>query len=322
MMSGIQIILLLALSMLTTIILMPYVIRYFREKQLGQTTRNEGPKWHAAKSGTPTMGGVAIIISATLASIVFSIFIGQFNTVMILLLFIFVLYGLIGFFDDYIKVVMKRNLGLTSLQKLIAQIIGGILFYIGISVVHLPTSLYIPLLGNIDFGIFYALFIIFWLVGFSNATNLTDGIDGLLASTGTIAFAAYALIAYIQNQMDIFIFALSVVGSLVGFFIFNKKPAKIFMGDVGSLALGAALASMSILLKQEWTLLLIGLIFVIETASVMLQVFVYRRTGKRLFKMSPIHHHFEMSGYSEWKIVGVFSTIALICTLATLLILL
>lgn len=322
MMSGIQIIFMLALSMLVTIILMPYVIRYFRKKQLGQTTRNEGPKWHAAKSGTPTMGGVAIIISASFAAIVFSILVGQFNTVMILLLFIFVLYGLIGFFDDYIKVVMKRNLGLTSLQKLIAQIIGGILFYIGISMVHLPTSLYIPLLGNIDFGIFYALFIIFWLVGFSNATNLTDGIDGLLASTGTIAFATYALIAYIQNQMDIFIFALSVVGSLIGFFFFNKKPAKIFMGDVGSLALGAALASMSILLKQEWTLLLIGLIFVVETASVMLQVFVYKRTGKRIFKMSPIHHHFEMSGYGEWKIVGVFSAIALICTLATLLILL
>lgn len=322
MMSGIQIILLLALSMLVTITSMPYVIRYFRKKQLGQTTRNEGPKWHVVKSGTPTMGGVAIIISATIASTVFSIFIGQFNTVMILLLFIFVLYGLIGFFDDYIKVVMKRNLGLTSLQKLIAQIIGGILFYVGISMVHLPTNLYIPLLGNIDFGIFYALFIIFWLVGFSNATNLTDGIDGLLASTGTIAFATYALIAYIQNQMNIFIFALSVVGSLIGFFIFNKKPAKIFMGDVGSLALGAALASISILLKQEWTLLLIGLIFVIETASVMLQVFVYRRTGKRIFKMSPIHHHFEMSGYGEWKIVGVFSAIALICALATLLILL
>jgi len=301
---------------------MPYVIRYFRKKQLGQITRGEGPKWHAAKSGTPTMGGVAVIISSTLLSIIFSIFVGLFNTTMVLLLFIFILYGLIGFFDDYIKVIMKRNLGLTSLQKLVAQIIGGVLFYIGISSMNLPTSLYIPLLGNIDLGIIYALFIIFWLVGFSNATNLTDGIDGLLASTGTIAFLTYAIIACLQNQMVIFIFALSIAGSLIGFFVFNKKPAKIFMGDVGSLALGAALASMSILLKQEWTLLLIGLVFVLETASVMLQVSVYKRTGKRIFKMTPIHHHFEMSGYSEWKIVGVFSIVAFVCSLVTLLILL
>jgi len=301
---------------------MPYVIRYFKEKQLGQITRDEGPKWHAEKSGTPTMGGVAIIITATLLSIIFSVFVGRFTTTMILLLFIFILYGLIGFFDDYIKVVMKRNLGLTSLQKLVAQITGGILFYIGVSSLHLPTNLYIPLFGDVDFGIIYALFIIFWLVGFSNATNLTDGIDGLLASVGTIAFSTYAVIAYVQNQMDIFIFSLSIAGSLIGFFVFNKKPAKIFMGDVGSLALGAALAGISILLKQEWTLLLIGLVFVVETASVMLQVSTYKRTGKRIFKMSPIHHHYEMSGYSEWKIVGVFSAVAFVCSLVTLLILL
>lgn len=308
-------------SLITTAILMPFVIRYFKEKQLGQTTRDEGPKWHAVKSGTPTMGGVAIILSASLVSLITSLMFNMLTTEVILLLFIFILYGLIGFVDDYVKVVMKRNLGLTSLQKLVAQIVGGVVFFVGIYFLGLPSTLTIPLIGEVDFGLFYALFVIFWMVGFSNATNLTDGIDGLLASTGIIAFLAYGIIAYIQGQMDIVLFALAIGGSLAGFFIFNKKPAKIFMGDVGSLALGAVLAGMSILVKQEWTILLIGLVFVIETASVMLQVTSFKLTGKRIFKMSPIHHHFEMIGFSEWKIVGVFSLITLLSSLVVLLLL-
>lgn len=309
-------------SFIFTICFMSYVIRYFREKQLGQVTREEGPKWHEAKSGTPTMGGVAIIIAATLATALVSWFAQSFSPITVLLLFIFVLYGLIGFLDDYIKVMMKRNLGLTSLQKLIAQIVGGIVFFVGILYLDIPTDLSIPFIGSIDLHWFYALFVIFWMVGFSNATNLTDGIDGLMASTGMIAYLAYAVIAFVQQQFDVLVFALAVVGSLAGFFLFNKKPAKVFMGDVGSLALGAGLAGMSILLNQEWSLLLIGLVFVCETASVMLQVAYYKRTGKRIFKMSPVHHHFEMVGWSEWKVVGVFSSIAFISALVTLLVLL
>jgi phospho-N-acetylmuramoyl-pentapeptide-transferase len=309
-------------AFLLAVATMPFVIRYFRAKQLGQVTREEGPKWHEAKSGTPTMGGVAIILAATVSAALFASFSQLFSTEISVLLFIFVLYGLIGFLDDYIKVVMKRNLGLTSLQKLIAQIVGGIIFFIGVSLIGGTTNLSLPFIGSIELGWFYSAFIIFWMVGFSNATNLTDGIDGLLASTGTIAYLAYAIIAYAQQQWDVLLFALAVVGSLLGFFVYNKKPAKVFMGDVGSLALGAGLAGMSILLNQEWSLLLIGIIFVCETASVMIQVTYFKRTGKRIFKMSPIHHHFEMVGWSEWKVVGIFSLIAFIFSLVTLMVLL
>lgn len=301
---------------------MPHVIHYFRKKQLGQMTREEGPKWHESKSGTPTMGGVAIIFAATLSAGIVSLLSQLFTTATVLLLFVFILYGLIGFADDYIKVIMKRNLGLTSLQKLIGQIIGGIVFYIGFSLLDIPSNLYIPLVGFVHLSWLYIAFVIFWMVGFSNATNLTDGLDGLLASTGGIAYAAYAVIAYYQNQWDVFVFALAVIGSLIGFFLFNKKPAKIFMGDVGSLALGAGLAGMSILLGQAWSLLFIGFVFVCETASVMIQVIYFKRTGKRIFKMSPIHHHFEMTGWSETKVVSIFSLVGLICTLVTLFVLL
>jgi len=152
----------------------------------------------------------------------------------------------------------------------------------------------------------------FWLVGFSNATNLTDGIDGLLATTGFVAYAAYTVIAVWQNQYEVALFTSSIMGALLGFFIFNKKPAKIFMGDVGSLTLGAGLAGVSIILNQEWTLLLIGIIFVFETASVIIQVTSFKLTGKRIFKMSPIHHHFEMIGWGEWKIVIIFSAVSII----------
>ncbi|GAA0365563.1 phospho-N-acetylmuramoyl-pentapeptide-transferase [Alkalibacterium iburiense] len=300
--------------------LMPSVIRYFKKKQLGQVTREEGPSWHEVKSGTPTMGGVSILIAVSIASILFSLLFELETSLTLLLVFIFIVYAAIGFLDDYIKVIMKRNLGLTSLQKLIGQIVAAILFYLGVSQFTAIQVVSLPFGIELNFGIFYSLFVVFWLVGFSNATNLTDGLDGLLASTGFIAYASYTIIAIWQNQLEVALFTVSVMGALIGFFIFNKKPAKIFMGDVGSLALGAGLAGVSIILNQEWTLLLIGLIFVIETASVMLQVSSFKLTGKRLFKMSPIHHHFEMIGWNEWKIVIVFSVITLISSLLTLII--
>lgn len=308
-------------SFIVTVISMPFVIQYFSKKQLGQVTREEGPTWHESKSGTPTMGGVSFIFAVTITVLILSYFLDVFTTGILLLTFILILYGLIGFLDDYIKVIMKRNLGLTSLQKLIGQIIGGVVFYIGLNLLNYPTVLSIPFLGSINLGWGYGLFLLFWLVGFSNATNLTDGIDGLMASTGMIAYLAYGVIAGIQDQWDIMVFSLSVFGGLLGFFIFNKKPAKVFMGDVGSLALGAGLAGISILLNQEWTLILIGIIFVCETASVMLQVSSFKLRGKRIFKMSPIHHHYEMVGWSEWKIVGIFSLIGFLMALVVLFIL-
>ena len=213
--------------------------------------------------------------------------------------------------DDFIKIFRKRNLGLTSKQKLIGQLVGGLLFFVVYQLNDLSTDLMIPFIGSVHFGWFYGIFVLFWLVGFSNAVNLTDGLDGLVAGTAGIAYIAYAFIAWQQQQTDVLIFCLTIIGGLVGFFFFNKKPAKIFMGDVGSLALGGGLAAVSILLKQEWSLLLIGLIFVIETASVMIQVTSFKLTGKRVFKMSPIHHHFEMSGWSEWRVVLTFWFISL-----------
>ncbi|MEG0474878.1 MAG: phospho-N-acetylmuramoyl-pentapeptide-transferase [Carnobacterium sp.] len=305
-----------------TIMAMPIVIGYFRTKQLGQTTREEGPKWHEVKTGTPTMGGVVFLIAAVISSSWVGVWQGNLTIGLGLLLFITLVYGLLGFLDDFIKIFKKRNLGLTSKQKLLGQIIGGIVFFSGYLINNLSTDLAIPFLGTIHLGWFYGIFILFWLVGFSNAVNLTDGLDGLVAGTASIAYSAYAIIAWQQQQTDVLIFCLSIIGSLIGFFFFNKKPAKIFMGDVGSLALGGGLAAVSILLKQEWSLLLIGLIFVVETASVMIQVTSFKLTGKRVFKMSPIHHHFEMSGWSEWRVVLTFWFIGLVSAALCLMVVL
>lgn len=311
----------LAISFLAATVLMPFVIRYFREKQLGQITLDVGPKWHQAKSGTPTMGGVVIILATMLTALIVTIINVNRGLELWLLVGVFVAYGAIGFIDDFIKLFMKRNLGLTSRQKFIAQLVIGLVFYLILLGNEFDNTINLPIVGDISLGLFYGFFAIFWLVGFSNATNLTDGIDGLMALTGIVAYGAYAYIAYTQAAWSILVFALSVMGGLAGFFLYNKKPAQIFMGDVGSLALGAGLAAMSILLNVEWTLLPIGIIFVVETASVMIQVASFKSTGKRVFKMTPIHHHFEMSDWTEWKIVLVFSAVGLVAALMTLAIL-
>lgn len=309
-------------SFALTIMVMPMFIGYFRMKQIGQVTRDEGPKWHEVKTGTPTMGGVVFIIATLITAVWVGIWQGALTLSLGLLLFILALYGVLGFLDDFIKVFKKRNLGLTSKQKLIGQIIGGIIFFIVFKYEGLATKIAFPFIGSIDIGWLYGIFVIFWLVGFSNAVNLTDGLDGLVAGTASIAYGTYAVIAWHQQQTDILIFCVTIVGGLVGFFFFNKKPAKIFMGDVGSLALGGGLAAVSILLHQEWSLLLIGLIFVIETASVMIQVTSFKLTGKRVFKMSHIHHHFEMSGWSEWRVVLTFWSVGLLAAIVALLVIL
>ena len=304
-------------SFAMTVTVMPLFIGYFQMKKQGQAIREEGPKWHNIKAGTPTMGGLVFLIAAILTGIWVGAWQNQLTPILFILLFVLALYGAIGFLDDFIKVFKKRNMGLNSIQKLIGQIVGGVAFYLVYRSEGYPGVLNFFGL-EISLGILYGLFAIFWLVGFSNAVNLTDGIDGLVAGLGTISFATYALIAWHQNQLDVLIICLSVVGGLIGFFSYNHKPAKIFMGDVGSLALGGLLAAISMMLNQEWTLLLVGLIYVMETASVMLQVASFKLTGKRIFKMSPIHHHFEMSGWSEWKIDIVFWLVSLGTSLITL----
>lgn len=302
-----------------TVATMPLFIGYFQMKKYGQEIREEGPNWHQAKSGTPTMGGAVFLVSIVLTAIWVAAWQGQLSSSLFISLFILVLYGALGFIDDFIKIFKKRNMGLTSLQKLIGQIVGGVIFYIVL--VMEGTSNTLNLFGlELPLSYLYGVFIVVWLVGFSNAVNLTDGIDGLVSGLGTISFGTYAVIALDQGQYDILIICLSVMGALIGFFGYNHKPAKIFMGDVGSLALGGLLATISLLLHQEWTLLLIGIIYICETLSVMIQVSSFKLTGKRVFKMSPVHHHFEMSGWSEWKIDGVFWSVSLLFSIITLFI--
>lgn len=313
-----QIFIPIACSFAITVAVMPLFIGYFQMKKQGQTTREDGPTWHNVKTGTPTMGGLVFLVGAFITSLLVGLWKQELTPSLLIILFILVLYGLLGFLDDFIKVFKKRNMGLNSRQKLIGQIIGGLVFYFVYRSEGLPDSLDLFGIATVPLGIFYGVFVIFWLVGFSNAVNLTDGIDGLVAGLGTISFATYAIIAWKQQQFDVVIVCLSVIGGLLGFFPYNRKPAKIFMGDVGSLALGGLLAAISIILRQEWTLLLIGLVYVCETASVILQVASFKLFGRRIFKMSPIHHHFEMCGRSEWKIDIVFWITALICSGVTL----
>lgn len=298
------------ISFLITILLLPIFIPFLRRLRFGQSIREEGPESHQEKAGTPTMGGLVIIISIVATSLImlFKLQLPTIGYELLLLLFVLVGYALIGFLDDFIKIALKRNLGLTSLQKLIGQILIAIIFFLILKSNQFETTISIP--GTEltwDLGWAYALLVVFMLVGSSNATNLTDGLDGLLSGTAAIAFGTYAIIAlYSFQQFEVTIFSLAVLGGLLGFLVFNAYPAKVFMGDTGSLALGGSLAAIAILTKTELLLIVIGGIFVIETLSVIIQVISFKLTGKRVFKMSPIHHHFELVGWSEWRVVTSF----------------
>lgn len=301
------------IALLLTAGLMPVFIPLLQRMKFGQSIREEGPQSHMKKTGTPTMGGLVFLIAIIVTALGVAIFMDLMTVELMILLLVLFGYGLIGFLDDFIKVVLKRNLGLTSLQKLIAQIVIAVVSFFLLGMIDFDTGLVIPFTTiSVELSGLYVLFIIFWLVGFSNAVNLTDGLDGLVAGTASIAFAAFGVLAIRQDEGAIALFTFIVAGALIGFLIFNKYPAKVFMGDTGSLALGGALAMVSILLKQELLLLLIGIVFVIETASVILQVGSFKLRKKRIFKMSPIHHHFELSGWSEWKVVSVFWLVGLI----------
>ncbi|MER2058828.1 MAG: phospho-N-acetylmuramoyl-pentapeptide-transferase [Niallia sp.] len=301
------------LGFLITVLISPFFIPFLRRLKFGQSIREEGPKSHQKKTGTPTMGGLMIIFSIVVTTLVM---INKFSEPTIktyLLLLVLVGFGLLGFLDDFIKVVMKRNLGLTSRQKLLGQIIISLIFYFVLRENEFSTAISIPFVDKpLELGWFYALFIIFWLVGFSNAVNLTDGLDGLVSGTSVVAFGAFAVLAWSQSQFEISIFSVAIVGAVLGFLVFNAHPAKVFMGDTGSLALGGAIAAIAILTKTEILLILIGGVFVIETLSVILQVISFKSTGRRIFRMSPLHHHYELVGWSEWRVVVTFWTVGLL----------
>lgn len=313
-MNFISIVVTLFCSFLITFLLMPSLIRYFRAKKEGQQIRKEGPKWHAKKAGTPTMGGLLFIISAVITILVVAGFLGMLTNTMWALLFILVVYGLIGMWDDSIKIFHHQNEGFKAWQKALCQVIAAMVF----TVIYQHEGFQMGF-GTSQVGWWYGLFIIFWIVGFSNAVNLTDGLDGLVGGLSIISFLAYLIIALVNiNQpgyAEIALFCLAMIGTLCGFFPYNHKPAKIFMGDMGSLAIGASLAAVSLLLHHEWSLLVIGIVYVCETASVIMQVTSFKLTGKRIFKMTPIHHHFELCGWSEWKIDIVFWCVGLIASI-------
>ncbi|RKQ37398.1 phospho-N-acetylmuramoyl-pentapeptide-transferase [Oceanobacillus halophilus] len=306
----------IAIAFLITVLLSPIFIPLLRRLKFGQSIREEGPKSHIKKTGTPTMGGIMIVLGIIITSIIMVYKVNENNVSFEFWLLIFVLvgYGILGFLDDFIKVAMKRNLGLTSKQKMLGQIIIALIFFFILRQEGFSTYIQIPGTGiEWDLGWFYAILIIVILVGASNAVNLTDGLDGLLAGTAAIAFGAYAILAlFLGANSEIAIFSLAVVGSLLGFLVFNAHPAKVFMGDTGSLALGGAIAAVAILTKTEVLLVIIGGVFVLETLSVIIQVISFKTTGKRVFKMSPLHHHYELLGWSEWRVVTTFWLVGLI----------
>lgn len=299
--------------LILTAILVPLTIPLLKRLKFGQSIRLEGPQSHMAKTGTPTMGGLTFLIPIILTSIILLFIVEEKSTILVMLI-VTLGFGLIGFIDDYIIVVKKQNEGLSSKQKFLAQIvISVIVYFFIINIDGISTTLNIPGTGiDIPLGFLFVVWIIFWQVGFSNAVNLTDGLDGLATGLSIIAFGSFLAIAIMTDAFELSLFLLVVIGSLIGFLIYNKNKAKLFMGDTGSLALGGMLATVSIMLNESVLLLIIGIVFVIETASVMLQVASFKLTGKRIFKMTPIHHHFELVGWSEWKIVIVFWSVGLV----------
>ena len=302
-----------ALSFAVALALGPLILPLLRKLKFGQSIREEGPKGHYAKAGTPTMGGVLILTALTAASLVFA---GDSRELW-LVLFVTIGHGIIGFLDDYIKVALKRSLGLKARQKLVGQIlIAAVLAYAATALFGRGTDLWIPFVGTqVELGLFYYVLIFLVLVGTTNAVNLTDGLDGLAAGTGMIASLAYACIAFYFGHASLAVFCMALAGACLGFLRYNVHPASVFMGDTGSLAIGGALAAVAVMTKTELLLVVVGGVFVVEALSVIIQVISFKSTGKRVFRMSPIHHHFELSGWAETKVVKVFWLAGAICAL-------
>ena len=295
----------------------PLLIPELHKLKFGQSIREEGPKSHQAKSGTPTMGGIMIILAIVIATVAAA----PLTPAVLLALFITLGHFVLGFLDDYIKVVKKRNLGLKAKQKMLGQILIAIVtMIVGTRVLGIDTTIWIPIADiNLDIGVGYYFLVLFVLVGTSNAVNLTDGLDGLASGTVAIASGAYALVCYMTGHFDLAIFCVAMMMACLAFLRFNAHPAKVFMGDTGSLALGGAIAAVGILTHTEILLAVIGFVFVCEALSVIIQVISFKTTGKRVFRMSQIHHHFELGGWKETKVVFVFWMVGLVASVVGLL---
>ena len=307
-------------SLVVGLALGPLVIKKLKEFHARQEEREEGPESHKYKAGTPTMGGILILFALTVSVLLFN----GAEPSKLMALFLTLGNGLIGFADDSIKAVKKRNLGLTAKQKLAGQAVISVIFCIALKVfADMPTTVWIPFTDiTVDLGMAYYLFVFLIIVGATNAVNLTDGLDGLAAGSSAITAVAYVVISVALGYGGIAIFGAALAGACLGFLFYNQHPAKIFMGDTGSLALGGAMAAMAILTKTELLLVIAGGLYVLEALSVILQVISFKTRGVRIFKMSPVHHHFELSGWSEVKVVTVFwffSAVVAIIAIVTVL---
>lgn len=289
-----------------SLIFAPLLIKFLKKKGIGQFVREDGPSGHFQKMGTPTMGGVLILATAIFSYLVIAKpWINIYKHPSVIVLFAMVACGLLGFLDDFLKIRRSRSLGLKARTKILIELVISLFVaWLAIRVYDIPSYVQIPLLKmNIELGLLYYFLVFLVILGTSNAVNLTDGLDGLAAGTVMIVSTAYMAIAFRQNHLDIALIAGAIGGGCIGLLWYNAYPASIFMGDTGSLALGGAIATMAIVTKTELLLIVIGGIFVIESLSVILQVASFKWFGRRIFKMAPIHHHFELLGWSETVIM-------------------
>lgn len=305
----------LIIAFVLCIFVCPVLIPFLHRLKFGQTVRDDGPHTHLQKTGTPTMGGLAFLAAFVLSAIFMT---PTHETIAVILVTIG--FGLIGFIDDYIKVVKKRSLGLKPMQKIIGQLIICVLFMVYLNKSGVGTEIYIPFTGGKtwDLGILFIPFCIIAVLATVNGVNLTDGLDGLADGVTLIVCVFFTMCAYAAGN-GIVTAGGAMIGGLLAFLIFNAYPAKVFMGDTGSLALGGFIVACAFILKMPLFILIAGIIYVVETLSVAIQVTVYKKTKKRVFKMAPLHHHFELSGWSETKVVTLFYVITAIACLVAFL---
>jgi len=306
----------LLIGFIAAALLGPLFIPVLIKLKFGQSIREIGPKWHEKKSGTPTMGGIIFMVALAVSALVLYKYMDLKSWLVLFCAFGF---GIVGFLDDFIKVVLKRNLGLKAWQKLALQLVVSVAFiFWGMDNGILSTKIAIPFTSFVwDMGWFYIPFAIFVLLAVVNGVNLTDGIDGLATCVTIVVMLFFAVIISAMNVVSVSLVCYALVGALLGFLIYNKNPAKVFMGDTGSLLLGGMVGALSLIAGNPLILILVGIIYFIETLSVIMQVTSFKLTGKRIFKMSPIHHHFEMCGWNEKKIDLVFTLVTVaFCVLA------
>ena len=298
-----------------------FMVPFLHKIKFGQTIREVGPSWHKNKQGTPTMGGIMFIIGSSVAAVICIAFLwlnGGAETQLMLVkvmagALMAVGFGIVGFLDDYISIKKHRNLGLTEIQKLILQFIIVGAYLLSVALAGGTTETVIPFLGSVDLGFFYYILAAVFIVGMVNAVNFTDGIDGLNTSVTLVVALVFSVIAMLLNRVGLSLYAAAIVGAMIGFLFWNANPAKVFMGDTGSLFLGGAVCALAFGVDMPILLILIGVIYIVEILSVVLQVTYFKIShGKRIFKMAPIHHHFEMCGWNENKICFVFSGVTLL----------